>query len=936
MAEKIVIAQLDLDVDALIKSTSDVKKVIDQLKEAQKNLAKQGDTNSEQFVQNVADLKVLNSAYNSNLKAISDSVNAKAEETNRTALLSLALQAEATSIKEAREQNSLLNKLRNETNVTTEEGKKELEALNKKLDENNAFIKENADQYLQQKINIGNYSESIKEAFQDLNIFNGGLSGFIGRAQQAGGVLPLLSNGLKAVTTGIVGMTRAALTFLATPIGAVIGAIGLALGLVINYLKSTQGGIDAVTSVTRPLQAIFQSLIGVFQKVGKALFDAFSNPKQVLTDLADFVKQNLINRFTAFGKILDGILTLDFAKIGDGVLQAGTGVENLTGKIKDGAKATGEFLDEAVKKGQEIDRLTKEAEIAQLAYNRAQIKTNDLIDEQLLISKDTSKTFAERAKASEEIIRLTEELSKAEEAIIQKKIQALKIQQSLNDTTREGNQELIDLEVQLDEAQDRGLNARLEQTRVLSGLKKEQQAEAVEQAKAEADRQQKILDDAVSISKAQLDLFLSEQGIKSKSLEEGLKLAEQIAQKQIAINQKVFDASKKTEADKLALQTANNEARNTLLQAQADAVIANVDRELQIFKDANKTQLDDKKFLTEELANEEINRLNRIAEEEAEAQTQRLINGQITEAQYQDAIKAIDEKFYQDKLAIEQQRKVAEAERKLIDLENEKIARELEFQNNFANRQQELEAGLKQELEAAEKSGADKNKIKQKYQALQKKLDGDLKDFEMQQYREIADLTMGIFKENTVAFKAAATAKVLLDTIEKFNVAKNTGLALAANPLTASLAPNAFLQAGLIAAGGALQIGKIAGVKFEKGGTMEVGGNRHAQGGTKFVGSDGTRFEAEKGELIGVLNRNASSAFMSFNDAFGSKGKVGTTYAQTGGIIARGMDSGVADLQQLAVLTADAVSQIPAPIVTVEDINTVGNRVNVIESGANF
>jgi hypothetical protein len=75
---------------------------------------------------------------------------------------------------------------------------------------------------------------------------------------------------------------------------------------------------------------------------------------------------------------------------------------------------------------------------------------------------------------------------------------------------------------------------------------------------------------------------------------------------------------------------------------------------------------------------------------------------------------------------------------------------------------------------------------------------------------------------------------------------------------------------------------------------------------------------------------------MSFNDAFGSKGKVGTTYAQTGGIIARGMDSGVADLAQLAVLTADAVSQIPAPIVTVEDINTVGNRVNVIENGANF
>jgi len=142
--EQITIAELNIDVNALIKSTSEVKQAIDQLKKAQQDLAKQGDTNSEQYVQNVADLKALNSAYNSNLKAIADSTNAQAEAANRTQLISLALQQEVTSIKEAREQNSLLNKLRNEANVTTEQGQAELKALNQKLDENNAFIKENA------------------------------------------------------------------------------------------------------------------------------------------------------------------------------------------------------------------------------------------------------------------------------------------------------------------------------------------------------------------------------------------------------------------------------------------------------------------------------------------------------------------------------------------------------------------------------------------------------------------------------------------------------------------------------------------------------------------------------------------------------------------------------------------------------------------------
>lgn len=927
MAEKIVIASLDLDVNALIKSTSDVKKVIDELKESQKQLAKANDTNSEQYVQNAADLKVLTSAYSSNLKAIADSVNAKAEETNRTALLSLALQGEATSIKDAREQNSLLNKLRNETNVTTKEGKAELDALNKKLDENNAFIKENADQYLKQKINIGNYSESIKEAFSDINLFNGGLSGFIQRSQQAGGVGNLLTTSLKGITQGIIGMTRASLAFLATPIGAVIGAIGLVLGSLISYLKSTQSGIDAVTAVTRQLQAVLTAVGTIVTKVGKALFEAFSNPKKTLIELGEFVKQNLINRFTAFGKILDGIINLDFGKISDGVLQAGTGVENLTGKIKDTANATGDLISNAVKVGQEIDRLTKEIERDQLAYNKAVISTNDLIDEQKLIIKDTSKSFAERGAAAEEQIRLTEELALKEQEIINKKIQALQLEYSLKDAkelTIEEQQKLIDLQVQLDQAEDRGLEARLENARVLSGLKKEQQAQAEEQAKKEAERQQKILDDAVKLSQAELNLFIAKQGVKAKSLEEELKLIEQVYQKELDIAKKSFNASKKTEVDKLNLLTSQNDARNTLLQAQNDLVIANADRELRIFKEANKSKLDAQKFLTDELVQEEKNRLNLIAEEEANAQTLRLQQGVINEQQYNDAIKAIDAQYYAESQAIDLARKEAEKQKQLIDLENAKTDAVLSFEEQLATQTEQLNKQRQLELDNATKTGADKALINKKF---------DNQILELKKATQQAELALtantlgqlrGLLKENTVVAKTLAIAEATINTY------------LGATKALATLPPPfGAIQAGITIATGLGQVAKISGVQFEKGGTMEVGGNRHVNGGTKFVGSDGTRFEAERGELIGVLNRSASKQFMAFNDAFGQRGQVGTSYAQNGGIIARGMGDSSADLQQLAVLTADAVGQLPNPVVTVEDINSVASRVNVIESGAN-
>jgi hypothetical protein len=931
---KITIAELDLDVNSLIKSTADVKAVIDQLKEAQKQLTKEGDTASDQFIQNSADLKVLNSAYNSNLKAIADSTNAKAEETNRTDLLNIAIQAEATSIKEAREQNSLLNKLRNETNVTTAEGKAELDALNKKLDENNDFIKENADQYLKQKINIGNYSDSIKEALNDLNPLNGGLTGFIARSKEAGGVLPLVTNGLKAVTVGIGGMIRASLTFLATPIGAVIGAIGLVLGLLVNYLKSTQAGIDAVTAVTRPLQAIFQSLIGVLQNVGKFLFDAFNDPKKTLIELADFVKQNLINRFTAFAEILEGIIELDFKKVTNGVLQAGTGVENLTGKIQDGAKQTAKFLEDAAKKGAEIDSLTKQIEKSEINLNKEREIGNTRIKELEKITKDTSANIADRLKANKEQNEIAKETEAGEQRIINLKIQRLKIEQSLNDTSREGNKELADLESELEKSKQRVLEEELKGARVIATANKQAQAEAEQRAKAEADRRQKALDDAVKLQKAEIDLFLSSQGIRAKSLEQNLKLAEDVNKKQIELAQLEFNASAKTQADKLALKTAINSANDALLQEQTNLVIANTERELQLFKEANQSKLDNSKFLTTELVQNEINRLNLIAEEEANAQTLQLQNGVINEQQYQDAIKQIDDKFEAERKAVEQEKAQADLAQQAIDLENKRIVEDLIFQDGLAIKQQRLEAQRQIELENAKKTGADLALINQKFALKQAELENKANIAKVNSFQNALGQIGSLLNAFGIKNKNLAIALAFADTFLGATKAYISQL-IPGDPTSIGRAVFAGAQA---TAFGLANVAKVASTdtKFKKGGIQEIGGNLHSSGGTKFIGSDGTSFEAERGELIGVMNRNASSKFMSFNNAFGSKGSIGTSYAQTGGIIARGMNSGQQDLEQLADLTAQAVSSMPTPIVTVEDINRVATRVNVIENGANF
>jgi len=920
MAEKIIIASLDLDVKGVIASTQQLKQQLEQLKREQIALKNAGQESSQAFIENDVNIKLLSKAYNDNMKSLVANKTAMEDSANASEMLAIALEGEVRTIAEAREQNKLLNRLRNETNATTAEGQAQITQLNAKLDQNNAFIKDNADQYLQQKINIGNYSESIKEALSNLNPLNGGLAGFTQRSQEAGGTGNLLKESLSGVTQGVIGVTRASLAFIATPIGAVIAAIGLVVGLLVNYLKSSQQGIDAVTSVTRPLQAIMTSLMGVLQGVGKMLFEAFSNPKKTLTELYEFVKQNLINRFTAFGKILEGIIELDFKKVTDGVLQAGTGVENLTDKIQNGAKATGKFLDDAIKKGQEIDKLKKEIERSELSYQKAQIKTNDLIDEQLLISKDTSKSFSERAVASNEIIRLTAELSKKEEEIIQKKIKALQLEYSMKDAkslTIDEQQKMIDLEKQLDEAQDRGLNAQLEQTKVLSGLKKEQEAQQKEAQQKAIEAENKRIDNLINKSRQEIDLFVAQQGFKKKSTEEEYKFNKDVFDKELKDLELRYSKGK---VSKLEYETEKLNLSNNFAKANADLLIANAELEIQASLEKNNKILENDNFLNEQLFENKKTALNNILEAEKQYQATRLENGVINEQEYNNAINLINDENKLKLDELEAEKEIANEEKRILDLELKRAQDQLTFEEQLAIDLERNEIAKQQELENAEKTGADKSLIDAKYAGIEKKLRQDVEMSKLSLIQQGLSGAQGFFKENTLAYKALAIAEATINTYKAASLALST-----------YAYPVGGIFAGLAIGQGLIQVGKIAGVKFEKGGIQEVGGKRHSAGGTKFYGEDGTTFEAESGEGIGILNRSAFSTFMDFNNRFGN-GSSSSGFFQGGGIITQGVKNETINLDSIV----NAIAEIPPPIVAVEEIQSVGNRYVNVQQTANL
>ena len=899
MAEKITIAEIDVNINSLIKSTADVKKEIDKLKKEQTELTKAGESASEAFVQNASDLKVLTSAYNQNIKVLASQTQATTDLTIREQLLAQAYDSEVTSIAEAREQNKLLNKLRNEANATTEEGREEIERLNALLDRNNEFIKENGDAYLKQKINIGNYSESIKTALSDLNLFNGGLGGFIERSKEAGGVGNLVKGSLTGMAQGFAGVTKASLAFIATPIGAVLALLVGAFALIQNALSRSE---DA----TNKLKGAFSIFSGIINTVLKAL-----------EPLGEFLIDGIVMGLELAGKAVEAYIDLVSGALEFlGFDEASKAVSDFNDELKNGVKSAKDLAQAEA----ELEKAQRRARLTQLQFQKDAEKLRQLRDDETLSTQ-------ERIKANEDLGNVLKEQLKQELAIANLALVVANKRIEQEGRTKEALDAQLDALTQIADIEERITGQQSEQLVNRNSLIKEANDRARE-------LRQKRIDDAIRESKALIDLFVAEQGFKKKELEDEFAFEQSLTDKRLALLKQEFDAGKlsRTEYEATKLDISNE-----FLQKQAELTVEFARRDLDAFIENSKSIIDTTKFISDQIIIEENARLTALSEQKKSFAQLQFQEGLITEFEFQQKITQIqkDEQAVRDANELARKEQKKEADR--IDLENQRLIEDLIFQDELAIQAQRLEQQRLLEVANAERTGADITKINQKFALLQRKIDLESQKAKVDAYRNSIGEVGALLQAFGIKNKNLA---ISFATADAFLAATSAYLAELKAP---SGVPGETTARAIFAGAKALGFGlanvaKIAKTetRFEKGGVMEIGGNRHSNGGTKFVGSDGTRFEAERGELIGVLNRNASKQFMSFNDAFGSRGSVGTTYAENGGIIARGLNSGQSDLEQIAILTAQAFANAPTPIVTVEDINRVGNNVRVIENGAEF
>lgn len=221
---------------------------------------------------------------------------------------------EVHSIEEANEVNKKLRQAVRLVRDTDEDYRNTLGKLNSTIGVNTDYVKRNSDRYTQQKMNIGNYTESIKQAWMELNHLNdsmqnlGIMGGAFGNSLGALGDMGGMLDSLKGIGSVL---SNKWLLGLGT-----IGAAGAGIGWWVNYNK----GLVEATRLTQQFTEKSGDDLKEYRTEVQTIADYYNKDfREVLIGANAVSKQFGIDASEAIKLIQDGFIA--------------------------GADANGEFLD---------------------------------------------------------------------------------------------------------------------------------------------------------------------------------------------------------------------------------------------------------------------------------------------------------------------------------------------------------------------------------------------------------------------------------------------------------------------------------------------------------------------------------------------------------------------------------------------------------------
>lgn len=695
--------------------------------------------------------------------------------------------------------------------------------------------------------------------------------------------------------------------FLANPLGLIIIAIVGALKALKEAFNSTEEGQNKSAKATAVISTIFQRLFDLLEPLASFIGDVLGAAFDYITEQIELASKNV----SAFLELL-------------GFNDAAKSLDDYTEAAKRAAQATRLIADARAK----TDKIDREliVENAKVQAQASEAREKALQDENI--------SAEERKRLLDEAGKAIDELAAKEEKSAELKFKALQLENSLTNSNKEALDAQAEAEAELFNVQKKRADAQKSLARDLLRVENEIKKAAEDRRKA----QEAAVKKAIADTKEELDLFITSQGIRAKTLEEEVKTAEQVTEKKLAILQRERKAGIISETK---FQTEKLKIQQDFLKLQAEATIANAQRELDEIVKLNESKIEEGKFLNDELFQQEQQRLTNQLEAQLAFEQERLNQGVISEQEYNDAVLAIKEEGLEKEKELVEAKKAADKEQRIVDLENQREIDALNREDEFERRQQLLDENKEQELAAAEATGADKALIEAKYAKYAEGLEKEKRNAQINEALGAFQAVGALMSENAQAAKAFAISTALINAYQSITAvlsAKSTIPEPAGSIIKG-------VQAAAIGATALINVNKIRSTpvpKAERG--IVLGGKSHAQGGVQ-LSADGVPFaEAEQGEAVFVINKkntplinklDAINQFGGNGDSFFARG--GTkSFLQDGGIALDSFSAPVQEEQNQVSAVLAAVSSLPNPVVIVQDVNEAQGTIVQVEQRANL
>ena len=866
MAEKIKLLELDIDVNQLVKNTTDARTSVEKLKEELKLLKKEP-------AENAKEISILNAQLKNASTQLRENELVLAKYTDTQNVNNL-------TIKEARNQLAAISVLwSNEAKLNgenTEAAKKYAEAkllLTERIKSEEAATGDN-------RRNVGNYTQSILEAGKSMGIFGGTFGNIIGSLQGMQGSLVAIRGGLTAASGGATGFAGAMNVVKVAIASTGIGLLVIAIGLLVTWLSK----IDPVVDKTQQVFAAFGAAI-------------------------DVVKTTIL-------KFVDGIKS-----VGDLMSKLGTIIANPIDSFKQLAGSMAVAALEAAKLKEAQQDLADAMQVQEVLTAKA----NQQVRELILQSKNRSLSEKERQALLAEAARIDQQDFERKSKLVEEDLRI--------------NTAAISAKAQLNKQE-------------ISALKQKGVEYAIELL-----NQGKITQDDV-------DAYKKAQLAKIEILDETTTRQEKIQNQSDALEEK---RQAKAEAYRKKLEEEEKK-RAELAKQKQEAILKAMQEELDLQdaisgKDKNESELAKRYQLQIDLLNEQLAQklisetkyqtdLIKIQDEFEKGVEERNLRISEDAQKHFDAELENFKKVQQDKIDAANEandlltsRREEDRLRLATDYENELEIRRLNGENTLTLQIEQLDRQQAVEIAAAEKIGADRNKIYQKYELAKAAI---AKEVQRAQLGSLAD-GLGQISEllgkNTAAGKAAGIAQATINTylgVSQVLAAPPSGPE-PLNTITKAIAIATTIGTGIA---NVANIVKVP-TKFESGGkAATAGGNRHSSGGTKYYGDDGNVVELEQGENWYVLNRNASSAIGRLSDINQRYGGVSFHTANNsgfyeegglvgdGGLLQRSLTGG--DIAGVVLQAVDTAFRNVTIVTKVTDVISETGKYNSLVDGANI